>query len=395
MMKILFGDIKERVRLLPLTYTRPVAKIRCGILTLEEKWSLHFEGEFGYATTSYLQKAFPLDGTNEYLLINSCLLPTPELVEAIKLLSAGETLFAQETWIAARLDTEGIDDYRKTGIPKGRKVTSDILISTIERPWHIFQQNGAQIRLDFEHLTKNRDSANPHETTTLIGRDIFIEEGAEVVNCSLNALNGPIYIGKNAKVEDGVHIKGPFALCEGSVANMGAKLRPDTTVGPYCKVGGEISNSVFQGYSNKGHDGFLGNAVIGEWCNLGADTNSSNLKNDYGPVSIWDYETEKPIDTGSQFCGLIMGDHSKCGINTMFNTGTVVGVFANIFGAGFPQKFIPSFSWGGADGFDEYRMDKALQVAERVMSRRKKVLSETDIEILNTVFNQTKKFRTV
>lgn len=392
-MNVLFGDIIERKKLLPLTFTRPSSQIRCGILTIEEKWQFYLKGTFSHATAPYLSKLFPSEVAEDNLLINGTVLPTPALATQLENLKFGEVLISDQHWIAARLSHEGLVRYQSTGIPLGNEVKVSEACERLEHTWHIFQLNGQEIRTDFKLLTLGRKSAEAHPTATIIGDHVFIEEGADVVNCSLNSLNGPIYIGKGAKVEDGVLIKGPFALCEAAVANMGAKLRSDTTVGPYCKVGGEISNSVLQGYSNKGHDGFLGNSVIGEWCNLGADTNCSNLKNDYGPVSVWDYDSESSVSTESQFCGLVMGDHSKCGINTMFNTGTVVGVSANIFGGDFPPKFIPSFSWGGSAGFTEYRFEKAIQVAKRVMIRRKKELSENDLALLETVFNETKKFR--
>ena len=260
--------------------------------------------------------------------------------------------------------------------------------------WDIFSKNDSAIRDDFSLLTEGRKSQPISSSNKFAGsQQIFIEKGA-VVECSvLNATNGPIYIGKNAEVMEGCLIRGPFALGENAVLKMGAKIYGATTIGPYCKVGGEVNNSVFQSNSNKAHDGFLGNSVIGEWCNLGADTNNSNLKNNYANVKIWSHATEEMVDTGMQFCGLFMGDHSKSGINTMFNTGTVVGVNANIYGSDFPIHFVPSFSWGTAQGFSDYRLEKALEVAERVMARRNQKLTTSERKILSHIFNLTNRFR--
>jgi UDP-N-acetylglucosamine diphosphorylase/glucosamine-1-phosphate N-acetyltransferase len=268
-------------------------------------------------------------------------------------------------------------------------------ITLIDQPWKIFQYNASQIKSDFAFITRGRESAGvlDRHTKTYGTENIFVEEGADIKAAILNAESGPIYIGKNAVVQEGSIIRGSFALCEGATVNMGAKMRGDSTVGPYCKVGGEVSNSVLFGYSNKGHDGFLGNSVLGEWCNLGADTNASNLKNNYDQVKLWSYAKKGFISTGQQFCGLMMGDHSKCGINTMFNTGTVIGVSANIFGDGYPRNFIPSFSWGGAAGFITHQLSKVYETAERVMSRRQVELTETDKEILKYIFDTTEEIK--
>jgi UDP-N-acetylglucosamine diphosphorylase/glucosamine-1-phosphate N-acetyltransferase len=265
----------------------------------------------------------------------------------------------------------------------------------LQKTWHIFQFNAAEIRKDFILLTAGRKSQpiqDPH-TRCYGEHQIFIEEGVQIRAAILNAEGGPIYLGKNSEVQEGALIRGPFALCEGSTVNMGAKLRGDTTIGPYSKVGGEVSNSVIMGYSNKGHDGFLGNSVIGEWCNLGADTNTSNLKNNYAPVKLWDYTKGGFANTGLQFCGLMMGDHSKCGINTMFNTGTVIGVGANVFGDGFPRNFIPSFAWGGAAGFSTFTPPKFHETAQAVYARRGKEWGPDQKEILDKVFDLTKSYR--
>ena len=263
----------------------------------------------------------------------------------------------------------------------------------LNHPWDIFRLNGEVLQSDFVRLTDGKTSAKLNDTNVLIGDEIFLEEGVAVNGAILNADKGPIYLGKDAEIMEGVTIRGPFSLGDHAVVKMGAKIYGPTTIGPYCKVGGEISNSILQAYSNKGHDGFLGNSVIGEWCNLGADTNSSNLKNNYGEVRVWDYEEAKSISTGLQFCGLIMGDHSKSGINTMFNTGTVVGVCANIFGAQFPPKFIPSFLWGGSGQWDLFKMEKAIEVAEKMMSRRQVTFSSEDEKIFQEILRLSQSYR--
>ncbi|MEQ9402169.1 MAG: GlmU family protein [Cyclobacteriaceae bacterium] len=388
-MRLTFTDTKETwSRMLPLTYTRPVADLRVGILRIHEKWSACLGADsIAFRTKDYLKSKFeaPSDRT---LTINANILPTPDLVAKAQKLEDHQVLVSGEELIAGFFDPE--EEFTT-----GEKEV--ILIENVDSviyPWDIFRVNGEQIRLDYELLTKNRKSlpiTDPHTVT--YGDQIFIEEGAKVKAAILNAENGPIYIGKDAEVQEGALIRGPFALCEHSVVNMGAKIKGDSTVGPYSKVGGEISNSVLQGYSNKGHDGFLGNSVIGEWCNLGADTNTSNLKNNYAGVKMWDFNDSKFKDTGLQFCGLIMGDHSKCGINTMFNTGTTIGISSNIFGDGFPRNFIPSFSWGGAQGFSTYPTRKVFETARIVMQRRGIELSPEDESILTAIFDLSAEFR--
>lgn len=392
-MNIIFSDLDQRENLLPLTYTRPTALLRCGILTLEEKWKKYLDGNFSYLTAQYLQTKFPLVVKDDNLVVNPLAFPSKALVNEVHYLDQDSALYKDNVFIAARISNEKIINWQYGAQPKLDTVESTSKVAVIQFSWHLFQNNSAQIIADFELITKGKTSHQVHESTTIIGTDIFIEEGANVINCSLNALDGPIYIGKNATVLDGAFIKGPFALCEGATVNMCAKIRDGSTIGPFSKAGGEINNSILTGYSNKGHDGFLGNSVLGEWCNLGADTNTSNLKNNYGSVRVHSIAQNASIDTKSQFCGLIMGDHSKAGINTMFNTGTVVGVSANIYGGDFPPKYIPSFSWGGANGFVAFKFDKAIEVAERVMSRRKKDLNKTEIDILQNIFNQSENER--
>jgi len=372
----LFDEPSIRQALLPLTFTRPVSLIRIGILTIAEKWELFAGQKPTFLTEDYLHAKFPKGGTE--LCVNGAVIPNAALFEEIKNLKKGEALFKKGLTIAYYGQAE-------------TKKESQAEFRVVCFPWDIFAHNSAEIRNDIELLKKLRKWHKVEDKPTIVYNpdNVFIEEGVKIRAAVLNAEDGPIYLGKNSEVQEGALIKGPFALCEGSVVNMGGKMRGDSTIGPYSKVGGEISNSVIFGYSNKGHDGFIGNTVIGEWCNLGADTNTSNLKNNYSQVQVYSYKEKGLANTGLQFCGLIMGDHSKAGINTMFNTGTVVGVCANIFGSGFPDKFIPSFAWGGAEGFETFKLDKAYEVAERVMARRKITLDEGDKKILKHIFDNT------
>ena len=382
------GNVREA--LLPLTFTKPVADIRIGILTIREKW----EKYLGYTTTTiteeYLSKKYPMVEMEENIMINAAYLPNDIVVEMIKNLEPFQAIVYKEDILAfySQENQESInfDDYQIIEYANS--------IIKIENTWDIFSKNDLAIREDFELITQNRYSMPlPKSVNAIQPENIFLEEGAKLEYVTLNASTGPIYIGKNAEIMEGSVIRGPFALCEEAQVKMASKIYGATTVGPHCRVGGEINNAVLFAYSNKGHDGFLGNSVLGEWCNIGADSNNSNLKNNYEEVKLWSYESEKFERTGLQFCGLIMGDHSKCGINTMFNTGTVVGVSANIFGSGFPRNFVPSFSWGGASGFTTYLTSKAFQTAKIVMSRRNVEFSELDAEILEEVFNITKKYR--
>ncbi len=324
------------------------------------------------------------------ILINASFIPSENLANLVKGLSENQALFYEDEPIAFFSEEDQEIDFDTFEIIQ---YTHDDVLR-MEHTWDIFSKNHEAIERDFEWLTKDRTSQPiPENTVAFHPERIFIEEGAQLPLCSLNAKDGPIYIGKDAEIMEGAMIRGPFALCEHATVKMGAKIYTGTTIGPHCKVGGEVSNSVIFGYSNKGHDGFLGNSVLGEWCNIGADTNTSNLKNNYAEVRLWDYETERFAPTGLQFCGLMMGDHSKCGINTMFNTGTVIGVSANIFGSGFPRNFIPSFSWGGSGGTTTYKTQKAFETAEIVMARRKMEFTEEEAKILEHVFEETKKYR--
>lgn len=389
-MNYILFDGPSRNNFLPFTYTRPVADIRIGILTIREKWEMYLGQVTTTITEDYLSEKFPMVEMSENVLINASYLPNSELVAMIKNLKDNQAIF-QDKDVVAFYTKEAQEDIDFAGF---EAIEYDAQGIKIEQTWDIFSKNGDAIQEDYELLTKGRDSQAISSTNNVLsGHQVFLEEGAIVEFATLNATNGPIYIGKNAEIMEGSMIRGPFGICEGAATKMGTKIYGPTTIGPYCKVGGEVTNSVFFGYANKGHEGFVGNSVIGEWCNLGADTNTSNLKNDYSEVRVWNYTTSSFARTGLQFCGLMMGDHSKCGINTMFNTGTVVGVSTNIFGSGYPRNFIPSFSWGGASGFTTYLTKKAFEVAEVVMARRQLKFNDTDKAIMEHIFEITKTFR--
>ena len=371
-MKLLLADNGLHLRFAPLTLTRPLGNLRIGILTNDERWEeLCPEAEIFFETEEYLQTKFP--GTNTYTWrINAAVIPTEELVAIAYQLSEGDILMYGETWIL---------EVGQNPTNKINYVGESLVI--LENRWDIFQRNGEVLPADFNFLTEDRTSCEISKTNTIIGNidQLFVEEGVKIEGCILNTSTGPIYLGENSEVMEGSIIRGPFALGEEACVKLATKIYGPTTIGPHCRVGGEVNNVVFQAYSNKGHDGFLGNAVLGEWCNLGADTNSSNLKNNYSTVKAYSYETEEMENTDITFMGLIMGDHSKSGINTMFNTATVVGVSANIYGAGFPDKNVKSFTWGGAEGVVPFDLDKAIQVAEAMMKRRHVTFTEGDRSI--------------
>ncbi|MCA6421848.1 MAG: GlmU family protein [Flavobacterium sp.] len=389
-MNYILFDGTVRNALLPFTFTRPVADIRVGILTIREKWEKYLGSTTTTLTEEYLSEKFPMVEMENNVLINASFLPNDILAEIVKNLEKNQAIFQGEEVIAFYTnDTQEEVDFDTYEI-----IEFNEECLKLEHTWDIFAKNDAALREDFELITEDRKSQPiPKSVNVISPENIFIEEGAKLEFVTLNASTGPIYIGKNAEIMEGSVIRGPFALCEEAQVKLATKVYGATTIGPHCRIGGEVNNSVLFGYSNKGHDGFLGNSVLGEWCNMGADSNNSNLKNNYEEVRLWSYETEGFARTGLQFCGLMMGDHSKCGINTMFNTGTVVGVNANIFGAGFPRNFVPSFSWGGASGFTTYLTSKAIQTAKIVMARRQVEFTEEDAKILEHVFEVTKKFR--
>ncbi len=381
-MKIQLVDGKHRSHLLPLTYTRPVAELRCGIITIAEKYTKRGH-EIGYGTEAYLHVKYP--SIEAEVLVSGSVCPTDAFLEAVAGLSSGQALIQGDELLAFK--GEKWEDEPSEIIPFSGA------LNLITRPWDIWSKNASELNLDFDLLTKDRFSAPIDATNTVIGDKVFLEEGAKATASILNATSGPIYLAKNAEIMEGCIVRGGLALGESSALKMGAKIYGATTLGPHCKVGGEVNNSVIIGYSNKGHDGFLGNSALGEWCNLGADTNNSNLKNNYDEVKAWSYVDGRFAKTGQQFCGLIMGDHSKSGINTMFNTGTVVGVSANVYGAGFPRNFIASFTWGGPQGTMEYRIDKALDTADRMMKRRGLEVDEVEKAILEQVYALSAEYR--
>ena len=389
-MNYILFDGPVRNALLPFTFTRPVADIRVGILTIREKWEKYLGTTTTTLTEDYLSEKFPMVEMEENVMINAAFLPNPILAEMISNLEPNQAISKGDAIIAFYTqDSQDEVDFDLYTIIEFEKE-----VLTIEHTWDIFAKNDAAIREDFEFLTEGRTSQPiPKSVNVISPSTIFIEEGAKLEFVTLNASTGPIYIGKNAEIMEGSVIRGPFALCEEAQVKLSTKVYGATTVGPHCRIGGEVNNSVLFGYSNKGHDGFLGNSVLGEWCNIGADSNNSNLKNNYEEVKLWSYETDGFEKTGLQFCGLMMGDHSKCGINTMFNTGTVVGVSTNIFGSGFPRNFVPSFSWGGASGFSTYITKKAFETARIAMARRHVDFDEKEAKILEHVFEETKKWR--
>ena len=389
-MNYILFDGPARNALLPFTFTRPVADIRVGILTIREKWEKYLQTTTTTVTEQYLAMKYPMVEMEENVMINASYLPNDILVEMIKNLEKNQAIFKDDQVIAFFTT----DDQEDVDFDTYEAIEFDQDCLTIEHTWDIFQKNDTALREDFILLTQGEQSERiPKSVNAINPENIFIEEGASLEFVTLNASTGPIYIGRNSEIMEGSVIRGPFALCEGAQVKLGTKVYGATTVGPHSRIGGEVNNSVLFGYSNKGHDGFLGNSVLGEWCNIGADSNNSNLKNNYEEVKLWSYETENFAKTGLQFCGLMMGDHSKCGINTMFNTGTVVGVSTNIFGSGFPRNFVPSFSWGGASGFSTYLTKKAFETTRIVMARRGIEFDDKEQYILEHVFEETKKWR--
>ncbi|MBT8281981.1 MAG: GlmU family protein [Muriicola sp.] len=389
-MNYVLFDSEVRISLLPFTFTRPVGEIRLGILTLREKWEDHLNAAVSYITEPYLEIKYPIELAEDNVFIDPSFLPTSEIVAEIQALDPESALFCASELVAYR----SAGPKTKEEIESLKRQESTQKLIRIQNTWDIFSRNGISLQRDYERITKGRKSAPiPASNRVICPENIFLEEGAKVEHSILNATEGPIYLGKDSEVLEGNMIRGGFALCENGVVKMGAKIYGPTTIGPYGKVGGEINNSVIFGYSSKGHDGFLGNSVLGEWCNIGADSNNSNLKNNYEKVRLWNYASERFDQTGLQFCGLMMGDHSKTAINTMFNTGTVIGVNCNIYAAGFPRNFIPSFSWGGASGFSTYQTRKAFEAAEVMMARRGRAFDEKEAAILEHVFEITKKWR--
>ena len=389
-MNFILSDGNYRQALLPFTFTRPIAELRVGITTISKKWEHWLGQSVSYLTEAYLEVKYPLQLEEDNIVIFATFLPDDSLAAAVSSLPSNGFLTYQDEVVAYRTRTP-MNAFER---PEHGEVKYENEVLSIKQSWDIFSKNDRVLRADFQWLTQGRKSRPISKTNTVFGMEnIFLEEGASVECSVLNATTGPIYMGKDAQIMEGCVIRGGLALGEHAIVKMGAKLYGANTFGPYCKIGGEVNNSVLFAYSNKGHEGFLGNSVLGEWCNLGADTNTSNLKNNYAQVRLWDYSTEGFAKTGLQFCGLMMGDHSKCGINTMFNTGTVVGVSANIFGSGYPRNFIPSYSWGGASGFSTYNTNKAFETAKAMMARREIAFDSKEEGILAHVFEITKAWR--
>ena len=382
-MNYIIFDNFNRNYLLPLTFTRPVGDIRVGILTIREKWEHLLGQKTSTLTEDYLSMKFPIVKGEDNILINGSVLPNVKLLSEITKLKLNEALIKGEIIIALRVSAEELENIDDTEAIT--EVETDCEFMKINATWEIFSKNDQALRDDFEMITKDRKSQPLSDTNRLFGDKLFIEEGAKVEGVTINTTTGPVYIGKDTEIMEGSLIRGPFAILEHSVVKMGARIYGATTLGPWSKVGGELNNVVFFGLSNKAHDGYLGNAVVGEWCNMGAGTNNSNLKNNYEIVKMWSYPDQTFVDTGLQFCGLVMGDHSKCGISTLFNTGTVVGVNSNIFGSGFQRNFIPSFAWGGTKGFTDFSLRKAIDIAKRVYSRRDIEFDEVEQYILRSV----------
>ena len=386
---ILFDLPAVRENLLPLSYTRPIADFLVGITTLRKKWESFLAGEFSYSTVGYLSEKYPMKTAEENLFIASNIIATEHLARRLDSLEPGEVLMAdtmagQRVLVGFKGGANRLDEVIHS-MPAG--IVYEEKVDAINYVYDIFLLNGRQIEADFDVLTAGREGQSIPRSNTVIGDPdrIYIESGAIVEGVVLNASHGPIYVGRHVEIMEGSCLRGPIALGEHSTVNMGTRIYAGTSLGPWCKVGGELNNVVIFGFTNKAHDGFLGNAVIGEWCNLGAGCVASNLKNDYTEIKLWNYPSHRFLRTGLQFCGLIMADHSKAGINTMFNTATVVGVGVNIHGSGFPRNFIASFSEGGPSGFTDLPMEKFFDIAKRMMARRGRSLSEADNRIFHAI----------
>lgn len=398
MVNLILFDSDSRNHLLPLTATRPMGELRIGILTLREKWERMLRASVSYITQEYLQEKYPIRIEAENLIVNAGILPNETLCRRIEQMGANEAILLNGELLAARLDEaqfEALIEDEEVRELQGREVDASIPLQQVTRLWELTRLNQQAIADDFALLTQGRKSAPVSPTNQVLNPDaVFLEPGVKMECCTLNATNGPIYIGRDAEVMEGCILRGPVAIGAEAIVKMGARIYGPTTIGPGCRAGGEISRSIMLANSNKAHDGYLGDSVLGEWCNIGADTNTSNLKNNYSEVKLWNYEEGRFANTGLQFCGLVMGDHAKCGINTMFNTGTVVGVFANVFGAGYPRNFVPDFAWGGVEsGYRTYRFSDACETAERVMERRNVAFNELDKAILYHIYDRTAKYR--
>lgn len=392
---LILVDPFRRNAFYPLTWSRPVAGLRLGILTIAEKWALDFHAQTSHAVSGNLEPVYqPIIEDDNYWIIGN-ILPQTELCHSLAQLAVGELLSIGDERIAGHFNKQQMLDFLSVGMlhPPKIQFVEPYQVRRLAHLWELFQWNEFELEADFLRMTSGRISMPIPDHVKLSGNRIFVEEGALLQPCTINTTMGPIYIGHNAEVMEGCMIRGGLALCNDSQLKMGTKVYGATTIGPGCRVGGEVNNSIFQSNANKAHDGFLGNSLIGEWVNIGADTNASNLKNNYEWVKQWSYETRRFEKTNGLFCGLVMGDHAKCGINTMFNTGTVVGFGANVFGAGFPRQFIPDFAWGGASGFSTFTLNKFFQTAHQVMERRGQVMTDAEKNMISMIYEDTSEFR--
>lgn len=398
-MKIaLFDHQDAHVNLLPLSFTRPICDFRVGITTIREKWQAFLpEAEVHALPVGYLRPRFgePDDTGETMLFVSGDIVPDEDIAAKIVALKPGQAYVWEDVVLAL---CGSWDDL------KLRKYTDcfEEDLRRVRQVYDVFLMNPAVLVEDFRRITRGRKSQPLSKTNRILGEledadgnpMIFLEEGAEAEGAMFNLKDGPVYIGKDAEVMEGCFVRGPIAFCEHSKARIGSKLYGGSTFGPYVKVGGEIDNSVIFGYTNKAHDGYLGNAVVGEWCNLGAGVNCSNLKNDYSKIRLWNYREHSFVRTGLQFCGPIIGDHTKLGVNVMLNTATVLGVGVNIHGAGFPRVFVPSFSEGSpASGFTDVSMKKFVTIAERVMARRDIPVTDLDRVIFDRIFEYASRFK--
>lgn len=382
---IIYDTTEVRSNLLPITYTRPTGAIRVGIDTMSDRWKAYIPGNYYWLTEEYLAELFPAapDTSEDDLYIAGNVVADEHIARAICALESQQTLVSADGRKIARRGNGGNDVI----------YNGDVI--AIDQIYDIFVKNGQVLKMDFARICAGRTSQPVDDSNVVLGdrSHIFIEEGATVEGATLNTRQGPIYIGRDVTVMEGCCLRGPIALCDHATANMGTVIYGATTLGPYCKVGGELNNVVMLGYANKAHDGFLGNAVIGEWCNLGAGTVASNLKNDYTEIKLWNYTAHRFLRTGLQFCGLIMGDHSKSAINTSFNTATVVGVGSNIISEGMPRVFIPSFLKGGTAGFDNVNLNEFFAIAQRVMARRGIELSDAHRRLFQSIFDFADRYK--
>lgn len=386
-MNIILFDNQQRQSLFPLTFTCAVADLRIGILTIKERWAAISSRQFFVHTEKYLRPLYDTAPAQKSLWVDASVLPDKTLINHILALEEGIALDDEQGFIAGILEVDPAEFDAGKVLASFKMVHHLENVRRLNHPWQIFQWNGQFIKEDFELITHLRRS-QPHPATNYYTNElnIFIEEGAEVNFSSLNASAGPIYIGKNTVVMEGCLIRGPFALCEGAVAKMGAKIYGATTLGPYCTAGGEIKNSVMQAHSNKAHDGYLGDAVIGKWCNLGAGTSNSNVKNTGAEVTMWSYEANDQLTVGIKG-GLIMGDYTRTAVNTVLTTGTVAGVCCNIFDAGILPKYISNFTWGGRNN-NPYEFEKALRDIANWKKMKHHTLNDAEKDVLKHIFER-------